>query len=1375
MKKKALSLCIALTLTNNVMADTNIENKKEQPACPTNISTLTKEQREELPATCLAEEDELWTWLAGGLVAGVAAITAIVINNDDGGSLQAISGGSHGGGDGGNGNNSNNGGNSGNGGGDNAPLSPAIFSNGVTFDPNARTVTFNNTTYQYVQDGNKYTLTAPDGTVLYTDRAQLSVDIRKNLLIKGQDANGLYWSYDAAGKFIRATVNTRVIEGDGSNNTIDTGTSASGKNIAGTIVDGDNTSTVINGGANATDGGTAIKVDGNSAVVDNTGGMNISGGGSSGTNITGDNGKVINGGAIDITNGGTGTQIDGNSAQVNNTGDSNISGNGSTGTDINGNGAIINNTGNTTVTGGGTGTKIDGNNAKVDNKGDTAATGAGTAGLVVKGDDARVDSFGDISVSDGAIGTEISGNNATVNITGSDGTPAKVDVNGGGKGVVITGDNANLVIDNVLSTVDGKDSALVDISGADAGARVRLNGDIYVKNSAKGLDIKGSNARVDTVAQLFVEDLNSLGINISGASATFTNTGDIHVSNNAIGTIITSDNAVVTLDGSVNVKAVKGAQSVLQNGDGVVVNGSHNRVAIVGSVVVGHEALGSPVTAKADGMSGVLVNGNDNNVVVDGSIALSLSGSVITSSKAYHDENAAWSGVNVTGSGNNVALNGGVNVSYVDLTSNIANDAGQIMARGIAVSGNNRVEVHGESSLTSTAYYAELSEFAQVTGGGQLYLAQDSLLNLNFTIAGANSGQNLGIIDTRGANTVAENAGSIRYLGGRMNILSGASGASITNSGSVSVLNNQDNMGGRGGVMLADARYNTGSTAVNSGAINIVSTVPGRDTDYFNYFLPTPYSTAYYGELAINKALATNIGTITMAGAGLYGMGSGTGGTTINSSDISVNGFIATTDNSGVINGQTAYSVSDTTAYLRGGGMVAGTTHSSFLSYALGSTATNAPDGTITVKNSGFGMLAMGGGTVTNKGTITVGADQGTVSDGTKAQLIGMGAIKGGLAINDTSGKIYINTDVGKAFYNDGTGLIINRGEILVGEGVDESVDNSGNPAVVSDKAIMAVIPAGSGETQALTSATGFLSLRDTANYGNLTLNGDFTALSWLFNDTEAMLNMNGTLVLKRKGLENKGDITATAISTQADVNVYNRAGASLTVNDKLYITGDSTLFNEGTFTGTVNENSYLAEVVNTGSMRVARDGAAAIESSAVVYNQAGGSITNTGNAVEGGANTLINSTRTGPINFFANSGTLSAKNGYSAVKTVDVSATDASKPVWLYNNATGVIEGINPTAPLINLTRGYHFYNDGTITVQGNNAVAISGGITGYAANLVNSGTINVGTEVGKTNGTNGTNLVGIKGNGVNTTINNAADGVINIYADSSYAFGGT
>ncbi|KSB85419.1 hypothetical protein LFZ31_26570, partial [Salmonella enterica subsp. enterica serovar Newport str. S09097] len=66
----------------------------------------------------------------------------------------------------------------------------------------------------------------------------------------------------------------------------------------------------------------------------------------------------------------------------------------------------------------------------------------------------------------------------------------------------------------------------------------------------------------------------------------------------------------------------------------------------------------------------------------------------------------------------------------------------------------------------------------------------------------------------------------------------------------------------------------------------------------------------------------------------------------------------------------------------------------------------------------------------------------------------------------------------------------------------------------------------------------------------------------------------------------------------------------------------------------------------------------------------------------------------------------------------------------------TGVINGINPDAPLINLGRGYNFGNQGTINVQGDNAVAISGGTSSYVINLVNSGTINVGTEQGKEDG---------------------------------------
>ncbi|ELE4692604.1 autotransporter adhesin BigA [Salmonella enterica] len=86
----------------------------------------------------------------------------------------------------------------------------------------------------------------------------------------------------------------------------------------------------------------------------------------------------------------------------------------------------------------------------------------------------------------------------------------------------------------------------------------------------------------------------------------------------------------------------------------------------------------------------------------------------------------------------------------------------------------------------------------------------------------------------------------------------------------------------------------------------------------------------------------------------------------------------------------------------------------------------------------------------------------------------------------------------------------------------------------------------------------------------------------------------------------------------------------------------------------------------------------------------------------------------------------------------------------------------------------GGWLYNEAGASLTVNGTVTISGGTSSYVINLVNSGTINVGTEQGKEDGTNGTGLIGIKGNGNATTINNTADGVINVYADDSYAFGG-
>lgn len=186
--------------------------------------------------------------------------------------------------------------------------------------------------------------------------------------------------------------------------------------------------------------------------------------------------------------------------------------------------------------------------------------------------------------------------------------------------------------------------------------------------------------------------------------------------------------------------------------------------------------------------------------------------------------------------------------------------------------------------------------------------------------------------------------------------------------------------------------------------------------------------------------------------------------------------------------------------------------------------------------------------------------------------------------------------------------------------------------------------------------------------------------------------------------------------------------------------------------------------------MTVAEDGKSLVSGSFYFYNEEDATLTNSGSAVEGGENTIINLTRANDSLTQVNSGTITATNGYSAITT----ANGSNDPKWIWNTATGVINGINPDAPLINLGRGYNFGNQGTINVQGDNAVAISGGTSSYVINLVNSGTINVGTVQGKEDGTNGTGLIGIKGNGNATTINNTADGVINVYADDSYAFGG-
>ncbi len=101
-------------------------------------------------------------------------------------------------------------------------------------------------------------------------------------------------------------------------------------------------------------GGHGIDITGDSATVDNKGGMTVTDPDSIGILMTvtdpdsigilidGDKAIVNNDGDNAISNGGTGTQVNGDEATVNNNGKTTVDGQGSTGTEIAGNNAVVN-------------------------------------------------------------------------------------------------------------------------------------------------------------------------------------------------------------------------------------------------------------------------------------------------------------------------------------------------------------------------------------------------------------------------------------------------------------------------------------------------------------------------------------------------------------------------------------------------------------------------------------------------------------------------------------------------------------------------------------------------------------------------------------------------------------------------------------------------------------------------------------------------------------------------------------------------------------------------------------------------------------------------------------------------------------------------
>ena len=233
-KKSVLSLCIAMALSGNSYAGTDLSEKdRKSQACPTNISVLTEAQKAKLPAECLKEPsflEEQWEWVAGG-VAAVAAAVGLA------------AGGGGGGGDDGDG-------------GSSTPTGDIIktYSNGVTWNETKKNITFGGVTWAYTanQDGT-YSLTDPASSKTMLLKKWVVDPASNAVTLSGISADGSKaWILDGAGKI---SFTDAANWHDGNNKNIDTnGGSTSGTGNSGSIVDGDGNTINNNGDTNGTDG-----------------------------------------------------------------------------------------------------------------------------------------------------------------------------------------------------------------------------------------------------------------------------------------------------------------------------------------------------------------------------------------------------------------------------------------------------------------------------------------------------------------------------------------------------------------------------------------------------------------------------------------------------------------------------------------------------------------------------------------------------------------------------------------------------------------------------------------------------------------------------------------------------------------------------------------------------------------------------------------------------------------------------------------------------------------------------------------------------------------------------------------------------------------
>ncbi|WP_072569191.1 BigA/YdbA N-terminal beta-barrel domain-containing protein [Enterobacter sp. SA187] len=691
-KKSVLSLCIAMALSGNSYAGTDLsEKERKSQACPANISALSEAQKAKLPPECLKEPsflEEQWEWVAGGVAAVAAAV--------------GLAAGGGGGGDGGDSGDD----------GSSTPTGDIIktYSNGVTWNETKKTVAFAGITWNYTANPNgTYTLTDPaTGKTIVLDKWALD-EASNAVTMKGTSADGSkIWYLDITGEI---NFTDAVNWHEGNNNKIDTnGGTASGEGNNGSITIGDDNTINNNGDTNGNDGGTGTKVDGDGNTIDNNGNNSGTNGGT-GTEVDGDGNAIDNHGTnTGDGEGSTGTDVDGNGNTIDNGGD-NSGTNGGTGTDVNGDTNDINNDGNNSGTGGGTGTNVDGNGNTIDNNGDNTGDGTGSTGTDVDGNDNTINNNGNNSGINDGTGTDATGDNNDINNNGNNsGT-------GGGTGTKVDGDG-NTIDNKGTNTGDGEGSTGTDVDGN--GNAINNGGESSGTNGGTGTDVDGNGNTIDNNGDNTGDGTGSTGTDVDGNDNTINNNGNNSGINDGTGTDATGDNNDINNNG--NNSGTGGGTGTKVDGDGNTIdNKGTNTGDGEGSTGTDVDGNGNAInnggeSSGTNGGTGTNVDGNGNTIDNNGDNTGDGTGS--TGTDVDGNDNT------INNNGNNSGINDGTGTDVTGDNNDINNNGGNNGANGgtgTKVDGNgNTIDNTGGSTATDGGTGTKVNGDDNIINSGDL-------------------------------------------------------------------------------------------------------------------------------------------------------------------------------------------------------------------------------------------------------------------------------------------------------------------------------------------------------------------------------------------------------------------------------------------------------------------------------------------------------------------------------------------------------------------------------------------------------------------------------------------------------------------------------